>query len=128
MVFSLTILELIDVQGRILNRASMGEDLFWAITGGRGSSFGVVLAYKIRLVCVPPKVTVFRLVVRSDIQYRPERPVFGDIGRVSGDIYIFFFFVAFSARTPPIRIRLGRSVREAAASLNHECDGENVLV
>lgn len=92
MVFSLTILELIDVQGRILNRASMGEDLFWAITGGRGSSFGVVLAYKIRLVCVPPKVTVFRLVVRSDIQYRPERPVFGDIGRVSGDIYIFFFF------------------------------------
>ncbi|KAL2494231.1 FAD-binding Berberine family protein [Forsythia ovata] len=39
----------------------MGEDLFWAITGGGGSSFGVVLAYKIKLVRVPSRVTVFRV-------------------------------------------------------------------
>ncbi|KAA8519306.1 hypothetical protein F0562_013562 [Nyssa sinensis] len=38
----------------------MGEDLFCAITGG-GASFGVVLAYKIRLVRVPATVTVFRV-------------------------------------------------------------------
>ncbi|KAA8519305.1 hypothetical protein F0562_013561 [Nyssa sinensis] len=52
--------QLFDVKGRLLDRESMGEDLFWAITGG-GASFGVVLAYKIRLVRVPATVTVFRV-------------------------------------------------------------------
>ncbi|KAJ8545612.1 hypothetical protein K7X08_018195 [Anisodus acutangulus] len=34
----------------------MKEDLFWAI---RGASFGVILAWKLKLVRVPEKVTVF---------------------------------------------------------------------
>ncbi|KAF8403738.1 hypothetical protein HHK36_011842 [Tetracentron sinense] len=50
---------LVDVNGRILNRKSMGEGLFWAIRGGGGVSFGVILSWKIRLVPVPPTVTVF---------------------------------------------------------------------
>ncbi|MFQ6638101.1 hypothetical protein Gotur_013006, partial [Gossypium turneri] len=37
----------------------MGEDLFWAIRGGGGGSFGVVLAWKLKLVAVPAIVTVF---------------------------------------------------------------------
>ncbi|KAI3692652.1 hypothetical protein L6452_32473 [Arctium lappa] len=53
--------QLIDVNGRLLNRKSMGEDLFWAITGGGGVSFGVVLAYKIKVVRVPAVVTVFMI-------------------------------------------------------------------
>ncbi|KAG2689508.1 hypothetical protein I3843_09G139500 [Carya illinoinensis] len=53
--------KMVDVNGRILDRNSMGEDLFWAIRGGGGASFGVILAYKINLVAVPPKVTVFRV-------------------------------------------------------------------
>ncbi|XP_031275506.1 berberine bridge enzyme-like 15 [Pistacia vera] len=50
---------IVDVNGRILDRAAMGEDLFWAIRGGGGASFGVILSWKIKLVPVPPIVTVF---------------------------------------------------------------------
>ncbi|KAK9115189.1 hypothetical protein Syun_021986 [Stephania yunnanensis] len=49
---------IINTDGKILDRESMGEDLFWAIRGGGAASFGVILAWKIQLVPVPPTVTV----------------------------------------------------------------------
>ncbi|KAL1829492.1 hypothetical protein ACET3Z_007904 [Daucus carota] len=55
---------IVDVNGKILDRKSMGEDLFWAIRGGGGASFGVILSYTIQLVKVPKITTVFR-VMRS---------------------------------------------------------------
>ncbi|XP_075644568.1 LOW QUALITY PROTEIN: berberine bridge enzyme-like 22 [Castanea sativa] len=52
---------LIDANGKIMDRETMGEDLFWAIRGGGGASFGVILSWKIKLVRVPPTVTTFNI-------------------------------------------------------------------
>ncbi|KAI5660704.1 hypothetical protein M9H77_20027 [Catharanthus roseus] len=51
----------IDANARILDRKSMGEDFFWAIRGGNGASFGVVLSYKVNLVEISPNFTAFNV-------------------------------------------------------------------
>ena len=53
--------QIIDVNSQVLDRKAMGEDLFGAIRGGGSASFGVVLAYRIRLVRVPEIHTVFNV-------------------------------------------------------------------
>ncbi|OWM74652.1 hypothetical protein CDL15_Pgr005232 [Punica granatum] len=51
--------KIVNAKGEILDRKSMGEDLFWAIRGGGGASFGVILSWKIKLVLIPEQVTGF---------------------------------------------------------------------
>ncbi|XP_074321735.1 berberine bridge enzyme-like 14 [Silene latifolia] len=51
----------VDANGRVLDRRTMGEDLFWAIRGGGGASFCVILSWKINLVRIPDTITVFRV-------------------------------------------------------------------
>ncbi|XP_073352134.1 berberine bridge enzyme-like Cyn d 4 [Aegilops tauschii subsp. strangulata] len=51
--------ELVVANGTVLNRTTMGEDVFWAIRGG-GGSFGVVLKWQVGLVTIPATVSVFK--------------------------------------------------------------------
>ncbi|WMV15552.1 hypothetical protein MTR67_008937 [Solanum verrucosum] len=53
--------KLIDANGQILDRESMGEDHFWAIRGGGGTSFGIITSWKVKLHDIPEKVTVFNV-------------------------------------------------------------------
>ncbi|CAL5010263.1 unnamed protein product [Urochloa decumbens] len=52
---------LIDAGGRSLTRDTMDADVFWAIRGGGGGSWGVVYSWKLRLVTVPETITVIGL-------------------------------------------------------------------
>ncbi|XP_010449160.1 PREDICTED: berberine bridge enzyme-like 7 [Camelina sativa] len=51
----------VDVNGSILTGPTLGKDLLWAIRGGGGASFGVILSWKIKLVDVPKTLTVFKV-------------------------------------------------------------------
>ncbi|XP_071694280.1 berberine bridge enzyme-like 21 [Rutidosis leptorrhynchoides] len=53
--------KIVDANGKIMDRKAMGEDVFWAIRGAGGSSFGIILSFTLKLVPVPKITTIFRI-------------------------------------------------------------------
>ncbi|KAL8512196.1 hypothetical protein ACS0TY_018597 [Phlomoides rotata] len=58
--------KLINADGKILDRRSIGENLFWAVRGGGGTSFEIVVEFKVSLVTVPERVTIFNVTRTSE--------------------------------------------------------------
>jgi hypothetical protein len=58
--------KLVNADGDLVDRAAMGEDLFWAICGGGGGNFGIVVSWKVSLVKVPSTVTAFNIMRTVD--------------------------------------------------------------
>ncbi|GLJ35579.1 hypothetical protein SUGI_0715250 [Cryptomeria japonica] len=50
---------LINASGKVMDKNTMGKDVFWALRGGGGGSWGVVYAWKLQLVSVPTILTAF---------------------------------------------------------------------
>ncbi|GLJ35585.1 hypothetical protein SUGI_0715370 [Cryptomeria japonica] len=50
---------LINASGKVMNKNTIGEDVFWAVRSGGDGSWGVVYAWKLQLVSVPTILTAF---------------------------------------------------------------------
>uniref|UniRef100_A0A8R7V9A6 FAD-binding PCMH-type domain-containing protein n=1 Tax=Triticum urartu TaxID=4572 RepID=A0A8R7V9A6_TRIUA len=53
--------KVVDASGKLLDKSSMSADHFWAVRGGGGESFGIVVSWQVKLLPVPPTVTVFKI-------------------------------------------------------------------
>ncbi|CAN1226719.1 Berberine bridge enzyme-like 15 [Linum grandiflorum] len=100
---------IVDATGKLLDRKAMGEDVFWAIRGGAGGSFGVIVAWKLKLVAVPATVTVFT-VPKTLEQDFPELGLTKQDCLETTWIKSVLYIAGFPATTPPEALLDGKSL------------------
>lgn len=52
---------LVNASGKIMDKNTTGDDVCWALKGGGGGSWGVVISRNIKLLSVPTNVTTFQV-------------------------------------------------------------------
>ncbi|MEM6718868.1 MAG: FAD-binding protein [Bacteroidota bacterium] len=70
---SVTAIEMVLANGKCITATKKNKyaDLFWAVRGGGGGNFGVVIRFKFKLVSILPVVTTFRLEWKKPEKFKP---------------------------------------------------------
>ncbi|XP_027156787.1 berberine bridge enzyme-like 24 [Coffea eugenioides] len=129
----------IDANGRVLDRTSMGEDLFWAIRGGGGASFAVILGYKLKLVEIPEEskrtcnkdtfVFCFPVAKCVTVCFNHDPTIFLELGLKKQDLppkWLWIQYFAYASGLPTSNITESLTSRVSSAKLYYKAKSDFV--
>ncbi|KAG0453815.1 hypothetical protein HPP92_025119 [Vanilla planifolia] len=111
--------------GRVLDRGGMGEDLFWAIRGGGGGTWGAVYDWKVRLQAVPHRVAAF--IVNRSGSNRHIAELIEAWQWVAPDLPDEFYLSCFVGGSLPESVRTGISATFKGLYLGSSEEARSIL-